>query len=202
MFSLYGRSKFIFCSLRRLVGQIKGKLFAYAPMDNDFPASLPPPYTDAQLQYQKHHLAQFLKFSSFCHFLEDGILRYVYCSYYYLQTISRSGNIRQLYVFVSFPRVCFWCAFSDWQVPWRRYSRAGKLDVVHRERSFYGTLSPRDFLNSRNKEKIHLSINTLWAMLRRFTAQMKALKFFSPFNRSKCQIFPIGNRIFKNFKNT
>ena len=40
MFSLRGRSKFIFCSLRRLVGQIKGKLFAYAPMNNDFSPSL------------------------------------------------------------------------------------------------------------------------------------------------------------------
>ena len=40
MFALRGRLKFTFCSLRRLVGQIKGKLFAYAPMNNDFPASL------------------------------------------------------------------------------------------------------------------------------------------------------------------
>ena len=40
MFALRGRLKFIFCSLRRLVGQIKGKLFAYAPMNNDFSPSL------------------------------------------------------------------------------------------------------------------------------------------------------------------
>ena len=40
MFALRGRSKFNFCSLRLPVGQIKGKLVMYAPMNHDFLASL------------------------------------------------------------------------------------------------------------------------------------------------------------------